>query len=439
MKKYIELIFISIAIIVFASCKNDDAVRHSIPAIASASFASQTVTYGDSILFNASVNDAVTPLSTLKVQLIIGDSIVNTTVIRTKGNSTTVSKKLYVPFYKNAIDNTQLKANLLLTNVDGNTTSQTITTVTAKRPVFQSLKLIMGSDTIPMTPDGTVANQYDAVWTGSNNVQIMVASSDLKYTWANVDGTLGLGSLLNGSVTLNDPTLIASQKIIFNTKTFAFDFVGQRVFYYVNNNLLTPSSTGTLDASVTFTNGQAVNFTGTFNGVDASTIVSRDYFTKTGNNTFTFAGPSGTYTLHYALSSQFIYVDIPGQVKPNCYWVCGTGLGNPNSTSPTSNWGFSWDSDQKTFQDYYVPKISSGVYKITLYVDKTANFKFFGDTGWGGEIDAGTGKDLTGSNNPNVDFTQSDGNIHLTSGFVSGTYTITVDLNNKMINFDPAN
>ena len=438
MYSYRTIFLFCVAILLFASCEKDNSVRHSTPIISSASFASQTVNYGDSILFTASVSDPITPLSTLKVQLMIGDSVVSTNIIRTKGNTASVSQKMYIPYSKNAVNNAQLTANLLLTNIDGFTVSQTVNAVTITQPVFQQLKLVVGSDTLPMTPDGQVPYQYDAVWTGSNNVQIMVASPDYKYTWANVGGSLGIAPLLNGSVNLNDPTLLTAQKIIFNTQTFAANFVGVNVYYYVNDTLMLPNSaTGTLDVPMTFKKGQTVSFTGTFTNMNVNNIVSSDYFTPTGSNTYTFAGPTGTYTLHYDMANQFIYVDVPGQVKPNCYWVCGQGLGNPNSTVATSNWGFGWDNTLKAFQDYYVPQIASGVYQITLYVSNTANFKYFGDTGWGGEIDAGAGKDLTSSNDPNIDFTQTDGNIHVMSGFASGVYTITVDLNAKTINFTP--
>ncbi len=432
------IFLLSVATLLFVSCKKNNVVRRSIPIIESASFASQTVIYGDSILFTAIVKDPITPLSTLKVQLFISDSLVSTHVIRTKGNSSNVKQNFYVPYFENAANNAPLSVKLTLTNVDGNTIDQTLNTVTVKQPVFQKLKLIMGIDTLAMSPDSLVAYQYDAAWVGSNSVQFMIASPDNKYTWANVNGKLGLAPLLNGSVTLHDPALMTAQAIFFNTMSFDYNFIGKRVYYYVNDTLLKPNSvTGTLDAALTFTKGQQVTFTGTFANIDAKKIVSPDYFTSIGSNTFKFAAPTGKYTLHYDMGRQFIYVDVPGQVKPNAYWVCGTGLGNPNSTTATSNWGFGWDNATKTYKAYYVPRIASGIYQITLYVTNSANFKFFGNTSWGGEIDAGTNKDLTSSNNKNIDFTQSDGNIHVTSGFVSGVYTITVDLNAKTINFTP--
>ena len=137
--KFIVLICVAFA---YMSCTNQDIVvkyPSSTPKIDTAQVTETQITYGDSIHLRLAVSDKVAPLSTLLVRVVINNEVVTSETIRTKGNSSRLTRIYGIPFDQNRPDNAAVKVYLTETNVSGSVKDSIISTTTAKRPVIPEL------------------------------------------------------------------------------------------------------------------------------------------------------------------------------------------------------------------------------------------------------------------------------------------------------------
>jgi hypothetical protein len=133
-------------------------------------------------------------------------------------------------------------------------------------------------------------------------------------------------------------------------------------------------------------------------------------------------------------------VEQPAATYPAALWFDGVGFGRPQARVKTSSWN--WNSP---LEYVFCRKVSEGVFQTTVYAEHEINedtenawrycynTKFFHQRGWGGEVN---GAEYT---LPPLLHSPADeaGNIKGTDSFVgaAGVYRITIDTNNKTLQF----
>jgi hypothetical protein len=432
MKNIKILVILCMVALGFNACKDDDeAERKSTPVIEQSSLSPETITYGDSVTLSAVVSDAVTPLSTLEVQMILNDELLSSASIRTKGNNATVNKKFKVPFTAGVVDGAALESNLTLINVDGYEAKITHSNVIVKRPVFEKLYLVLEDGTIKeMSPtaDKDIFEVAYSSTASSFKVKIAqkVANGGIDYSgfvWANGDNALALGNELSSFYELSDPLIKLTEKFIFNAKTFGMSIEGSAdAPIQINGVTLTPKD-NKLTGSVAFTKDQTVTVSGIAN---PATTLNPDFFEVNGS-TVKFVGPSGTYDLIYYATVPYLYVEQPTAVYPDALWICGVGMGRPfEPYVKTTSWN--WNNPV----DYvFCRKVSDGVFQSTVYLKHETgkewtdevSYKYFGKKGWEGELDAHNFTLPTGF------IAKNDKNWGGTADLVPGVYKLTIDMN----------
>lgn len=426
---------LTLAALSFSACEKDkETTRQSTPVIEQSALSPQTVTYGDSIMLSATVSDKVTPLSTLEVQLILNDELLSKASIRTKGNSTTVSRKFFIPFTANSVDNAPVESNLTLINVDGYEAKTTISNIVAKRPVFSKLYLVFQDGSVKeMTPTTSDKDIFEVAFVSTEKsfkvkVASKIANSSIDYSgfvWANVDNSLNIGNELSSFYEFADPQIKLTSKFIFNAKTFQLSVEGStEAPIQVNGVTLTAASSNVLSADVTFTQNQTVTVTGIDN---LATTLNPDFFEVNGS-TVKFLGLSGTYKLQLYKDVSFLYVEQPSAVYPDAMWICGVGIGRPFAPYvKTTSWN--WNNPP----DYvFCRKVSDDVFQCTVYLkhetgkqwSDEVSYKYFNQRGWGGEQDAHNFTLPTGF------VAKSDNNWGGTTDLDEGVYRLTLDKKN---------
>jgi hypothetical protein len=455
MKNSIKVILVAVATIWLISCKNEDQLvtyPKSFPTIEVAQVEQTTITYGDSISLTVTISDD-TPLSTLEVQVVVNNEVVTSESIRTKGKSSTINRRYYIPFVANRPDNEPVKVYLSSINVDGWTTDTIINTTVARRPEMDQIWLVP-----------TVGKSYKLNLIDSANliyyVEGMSYGTTLTYRLATkvdkffkvdfsglVFGKVGDGiGLIDESgdpITTTDETLVGISKFTFDALKFTVE-VGGKLLEPVTtldiNVDLTPmvmASKNFLGGNVYFGEGLEVTFTGLTNLANS---LPPDYFEVTGENTATFLGPTAIYKAYYYIDGVYLYVEPqPDVIYPEALWVCGTGFGRPSSPyETTSSWNWNTPFD-------YAPcrLVSTGVYQLTIYGKNTddeadgfgsLDFKFFFKRGWwdaAHEIDAST-YTITPPFFGRTD-TGNIGNVNAGGTSFEGVYRITLDQNAQTI------
>lgn len=460
MKNKIKIFLILCASAVFWACTNDDFVERfpaSTPRIETVSVAETQITYGDSVHVNVAVADAVAPLSTLLIRVVVNNEVVASETVRTKGNQATVQRAYHVPFVANRPDNEPVKIYLTSTNVSGFERDSIVSTTIAKRPVITELYIVpdLGQGTPAklelVDPVNLVYKATGLQYKTSFNYKIATKLNSFKrIDWTGmVFGKVGEGI---GVIDVNGLSINATDESLVGISEFTFDalkFIGTP-----GGRLLEPVLTLDINADLPPIVMGANNFRGgsiyfgenaevTFTGItDLANNISPDYFEVTGPTTAKFLGKTGLYKAYYLISAKYLYIEpLPEVIYPEALWICGTGFGRPQAPyTVTSSWN--WNSPLD-----YAPcrLVSPGVYQVTVYVKNeptanvigTLNFKFFDKRGW-----------WDGHEQWSTDYTVSPplapsdmaGNIGNTVGLSSnpfeGVYRITLNQNDKTIKAD---
>lgn len=449
------LLFVLVPFCMIHCEKEDHLVTYpeSYPIIEQAQVAEATITYGDSISLTVTISDKVTPLSTLEVQVVLSNEVIESETIRTKGNNAVVNRKYGVPFGPNRPDNAPVKVYLSSINVDGYTTDLIINTTVAIRPAINDLWIVPTSGkTYKLTQIDSVNLIYFANGlTYGPTVSYRLATKIDKFSkvdWTGLvfgkagDG-IGLIDQSGDPITDSDPSLVGISEITFDAL---------QLTTHVSGKLLEPVTTldinvdlapivmagkNFLGGNVYFGEGLEVTFTGLTN---LQNSLPPDYFEITGANTAVFLGKTAIYKANYYIDGQYLYVEPQPDVKyPEAMWITGTGFGRPSAPyEVTSSWNWNTPFD-------YAPcrLVSDGVYQVTIYGKNTdggfgfgtLDFKFFLTRGWGNapfdEINASTytvtapffGRSDTG----NV------GNVNAGTTPDEGVFRITLDENAKTI------
>ena len=113
-----------------ASCSEEDGrvtYPYSCPEISELQFSTTDQTpAADSLYFSVKIHDPQTPLSTLEVKLMTGETLVSSQSIRTKGTDVSIVEKgIYIPFEAGLEENQEAKVILTAINVEGSEVTQT--------------------------------------------------------------------------------------------------------------------------------------------------------------------------------------------------------------------------------------------------------------------------------------------------------------------------
>ncbi|MDR0798141.1 MAG: DUF5016 domain-containing protein [Dysgonamonadaceae bacterium] len=450
--KNIKWFILAISTLLIAACEEKDSRTHfpdSTPVIESATIRStqaenpSVIVFGDSIVLNAVLSDAKTPLSTLRVEIIVNDNLVKRTEIRTPGNSCSISEKYRIPLVANAADNTDVEVYLKLTNVEGNTTEKALTAqVSAKRPAS------FGNSIYFVFQDGTVlkankalgvANEYQSVKTNieKNNIsfkiaQKLTADNQIDYSgfvWGNVNGELAVCSESDPDFEYRDALIVAFKQLFFNVYSFEFSIDADRLKPLQIDGIQLGSENLDGVDFMTLTKAFTKNAEVTFSGFeDLTQALLPDFFEITAGDKAKFLGLSGSYKFLYNMATGFLYVEQPEAVYPDALWLDGSGMGFPSEPyAMTTSWN--WNKPE----DYiFCRKMADGEFQATFYTEKF-DMKFFHQRMWGGEENSAdytltpAGLLLPGEDNQG----KPNGNWISGPDIVPGVYRVSINLNDK--------
>ena len=329
---------------------------------------------GGSILYDVTLEDAEFALSTLKVELLFDESVVESTTIRTKEYGDYEST-IAVPLYAKIPDGT---ATLRFT---AQNTGLGITVVEKdvdiKRPDFDKLYMTIGGKEMELPRvDG-----YKYELTGSFPAD---ASTTLRTPAVNSRGdivTLGWsGSAINAS-----DTPIPFKMGAAGTYTIEADLWELTA---------SPLGKGSIDLSES-------NNTGVFNLVPDTPLLfpniptigswelDYDFFNVTNDGTVTFKAIAGLYKLRVDFSKKWIEVEAMenendratlGGTNSQAIWCIGQVFGKPGI-------GPSWNT---TDGAYCLAQVAPGIHQFSLVYGSQLGsgfrIKFFHQKGWGGEF-----------------------------------------------------
>lgn len=329
---------------------------------------------GGEIAFKVDLKDAEFTLSTLKVELLYDESVVNTVTIRTKEYGV-YEDVISVPLYKNIPDGVAtLRFTAQNTGLGITVINQD---VAVSRPNFDKLYINVGGKDVTLNKD------RDWHWsvTGSFPAD---ASSVVRTPVVNDRGdviTLGWsGSAIN----------VSDTPIPFK--------MGAAGVYTIEVDLweLTASPLGkdTIDLS-------EGNPEGVFNLVPDTPLqfpniptvgsweLDYDFFNVTNDGVVTFKGIAGLYKLRVDFSKKWIEVEamenesdraVLGGENADAIWCIGSNFGKPGI-------GPSWNT---TDGAYCLAQVAPGIHQFSLvYGTQLSNgfsIKFFHQKGWGGEF-----------------------------------------------------
>lgn len=345
----------------------------------------ESAAMGGQIAFTANVTDEVT-LSTLKVELLFGDAVVNEKSIRTAANGD-YSDTIDVPFYKDTAD-----GNATLRFIAQNTASASTTqnkTVAVARPTWESMTLVTEegteyamtkgenfnysvTDEFPQTLKATIKSPADG-----NGKQIV-------FGWAN--GAVSIEESAT-AITFTNATA-GTYAISLNIKTFeASPFIGLK-FGDISLGMIDDDNYG---AVATLTNGTDY----AVSGIDgfADWALDRDYFTLNEDGSLRFIALTGLYRVKANFAMNYIIVEAMadestpaklGDDGTGALWVIGEGIGKPSLANEVK-----WVTEKAICLAPIGDKkyTLTGVAGVGLNATNI-NFKFFHQNGWGGEFKA---------------------------------------------------
>ncbi|MDR2145074.1 MAG: DUF5016 domain-containing protein [Tannerella sp.] len=432
MKAY-KVIYLSLIATVagFTSCVKEE-TRNSTPVIESIQIDREQVLLTDSIRFGAQLKDPVTPLSTLEVEVLANNQVVNHISIRTKGNDVVLENQfITIPFAAGIAENDAVDIRFTLINVDGNETQQ-VKTVQAIRPELpETLYFISAETGKTFEMKATEDNPYTYV---SENVMVtgtitgkLADNADLnsaRFIWSGgmFENEAVIGKATDMEITVSYPFQII-QRLYFD----AFDFIFGADMTSLKTVRLSSekNADGFYYAAVDFTQGEIFAFE---NVTVQADLYNRDFFDYQ-DGIFTFLRASGTWELYYSDVLQYLWVTRMEDVAPDCYWIRGHGFTcSPVWTADYYGFG-GWDALVERLG--YAVKIADNKYQVSMYVNdqhEWGNFEFeiYSDLDWGKDQGiALTAAALTGQRT-GFKISVSDG-LTTDVGFVPGYYRFTFD------------
>lgn len=476
MKKF-KYILMAVAAILFAACQPDHyrtVYPNETPEL-TGKLLKQSVNYGaDSLGVEVHITANKTPLSTLTIKMMAGQTLIKQEVVRTKDMAYDNTFVYEIPFKGGMDEGAEICAYLIAENVEGVQANFIAKGCVGHRPVIETMYVM------PPTPSGSSIGKgkqltkqdgkfvaYDLGF--PKKVECLFATVGTKF--GRVDWTKPVFGMLDGEVSvitesqfnsgeataivLQNDNLASIDTITFDPLTFAYHFGGK---------LLTPVTTLDINADleenpsymsasaakkyrgakIFFDENSEVEITGC---VDLSKAYNLDWMQYLGGNKVKFLGPKAMYYVSYSIDGDYLVVEPMYDLeKPDVMYLCGVGMGQPtNAPAATSGWGF--DSPD---QNFVGRQLEANVYQFTVYMNNDSenaehpgfgavNFKFFHKHGWGGEESAVNYKQdccdgmkiLSSEEESNV------GNWWCSSDpLFEGIYRVTLDLNNMVTKYE---
>lgn len=433
-----------LATFMLVSCEEKDervVYPHSTPVIESATINPTSFVYGDSVTITAKVSDAITPLSTLEMRMVVNDKVVATQKLRTKGNNAEVSAKFQVAYISELTNNADVEVTLNLINVEGDVTTTSITGIKGYRTYYKNLYLVLDNGkVITLTPKGDKSDEYESPEVDlKNNIRYKIAEKitdkdqiDFSgHVWGLKDGTIQIVDEGGDYIKTAEPMKKSTTGIIFNTYTFGTSLLGEDLV-----NISSLSLDVFMDSEISgeaFKEGSFYiekNKEITLTGDLKDAVFNLDYFERVSADKVKFLGETGPWVLDYSPARKYVLVQDLDSNYPNVLLACGEGLGYPSKTKieATTGWGFDQIKQFILFR-----KVADNTYQATVYFDAAkANFKFFENKGWGNEKksdDYALPEILINSTVKGA----KDGNWYPAPAAKSGNYTITINLATKVV------
>ncbi len=444
----------------FMSCEDEYGPRkESTPVFESATVSATTFTFGDSIHLAAKLTDPATMLTTLSYEVVSAGRVITAGEIPLIGDSYEVSQNIFVPLLSDQPDNSEVKIDLLASNVLNGTAAYEISGLTGNRPMYNQLYLVTDDGAVavlePQTADN---NKYEATaLTFETSFRFKVAEK------LNADNTIDYSGAVYGNVNgkmsmidENGESAFAYTPDADYTKVFVYDNYAFSVATTGSNlgeDDLALSAFGNQDIynesfrtlKRTLENGKIYTAFGTLG--DAENIYNPDFFERVSASQVKFLGETGEYTIYFNPVRKNIFVGVDNPAFPQYLLACGYGLGYPTNVSTDAigavypghtrvhtSWGFG-----NVLNYVLLRQIGDGIYQGTFFTpgdhDHYAGFKPFENTGWANEKKAGqftfTGEQIISGDN---DWTIPNGENDPVAE--STNYRFTINLNDNTVNIE---
>lgn len=449
MKSIYKKVFLGLCAgaIFLTSCNEDEDTRvvypHSTPVVESVTINPTSFVYGDSVSITARVSDPTTPLSTLKMKMIVNDVLIAEEVIRTPGNNAEVSAKFKTSYTNQLPNDADIEVQLTLINVEGDETKTSVEGVKGNRTYYNQLYLVLDNGAIyNLTPESEKSDRYilKDVMLKSNNIRYRVAEkitseNQIDFTghvWGYMGGTIQIVDETGDYITTTNTSVDYVTEVVFDNYYFETTLAGEKLnpndITLDNFEEVTVGSEKFMKLSRTIEKDQVMTL---FDDLASTDIVyNMDYFERLSSDQVKFIGDAGTYTLYYSETRKTMMVDPALRSYPDVLLVAGEGLGYPSKVKPEAHtsWNFDAPLDAIIFR-----KVATDVYQATVYFDtEKANFKPFENRDWGNE------KKSTDFTMPSLiardtDLGKSDGNWYATPEATSDNYKITINLSTNVV------
>ena len=480
MRNTFKYTIIGLLAILFASCQEEQLRVHfatSMPVFKSAAVAETAITYGDSITLSVGVYDPLTPLSTLSVKIVVGDEIIATEKIRTKGQEATYTQKYWIPFVARMPHGAKVEVHLSSVNVEGTKKDTIIASTIVSRPAIPSIYLVTPTSTVQMQLTDAANHIYTAEGlTFGNDITFRLATKVNRFNkidWINPDNLIF--GLVNGEISLVDvtiegstttvsgnviklyePTLVGFKKITLDLFNFTIKGEGDKLMPATSMNI---NNFGTVQlTSIDHLNvakkedwkstvmylgeGTVMTITGLSN---VANCMNPTFFEPTGTNTVKFLGKTGIYTVYFYPGLEYVFVEQPNAVYPDALWLVGVGAGPARTPGVKTN-SWNWNSP---LEYHFCRKVSEGVFESVFYAEHeieptaaepwrlTFGMKFMHQRGWGSE-ESSQNYQLPANGYLFSPSPNDKGNFSGTPEFknLPGIYRFRLDINTKISTFE---
>lgn len=475
--KFFKYIMMFAAVIGLASCQPDSFRKvypQETPAL-SAHLLQQEVTYGaDSVQVAVDIQAKQTPLSTLSVKVMVGQTLIAKDVIRTKDFAYSATLAYAIPFVAGLDEGAEVNVYLVAENVEGDQAQQIAGGCVGHRPAINTLFIMPPTIQYTAIGKGTEMKMENGKFVAYDlgfpkKFEMLLATVGTKF--GRVDWTKPVFGMLDGqisiitqeqfesgeatSIVIEDDRYSSIDTVEFNPISFEFTFGGKISTPIETLNVLTdleeePAYISSSSARKEYRGAKLflgkdveIEITGVN---DLSTAYNLDYMAPTGGNKVKFLGETGMYYVSYKVAEDYIVVEpLYETALPEVMYLCGVGMGQP-SAAPVASSGWGFDSPN---QNFVARTVAPKVYQFTVYMKNDAenadhpgfgavNFKFFHQHGWGGE-EAAINYQQVCCPGMEVISSQEEGNVGnwwSSAAPFEGIYRVTLDMNQMTTTYE---
>ena len=292
------------------------------------------------------------------------------------------------------------------------------TAITEIQVSESSLKLLPGETatvTTTMLPTNYSVKDPSLVWTSSNE-------SIVKVTDGRIEG-----------ISVGEATITVSLNSNPSVKT---EIQVEVAINIINISKFTDAGSAgpnCVRQKISFVKDDKITVVG-LNQSQIAAAYNRDFFNyNSDNGTLTFDGESGEYDVFYSSTYNYIWVCRVADVAPACYWIIGSGACVPpvwHSDFGSGGWSF----DVITRLPY-MRMLDNGKYQATIYLRTGFDIQVYAQRNWNVVVQPSS---LTGDRT-GIAVHSNGSDIVTEDGFVEGYYRLTLDMSDKVLNFEKLN